>query len=77
MVEERGFSANGLPYVRFGNGSHVLVVFDGLSFENKAPSRLNLKLYRNSFGLIAQAYSVYLITRKPGLPRGYSTRDMA
>ncbi|MCW4015943.1 MAG: alpha/beta hydrolase [Candidatus Bathyarchaeota archaeon] len=72
-----GYSENGLPYFRLGNKSRILVVFDGLNFENKPPSGLQLRWVAGDYKQIAKDYTVYSVGRKPDLPSGYSTRDMA
>ena len=73
----KGYFRSGLPYVRIGNRPHILVIFDGLSFENKPPSGLMLRMIASGYKRIAQDYTVYSVGRKPGLPPGYSTRDMS
>jgi len=73
---ETGYSQNGLPYVRMGDSSRKLVVFGGLDFEHRPPSGLNLRLTRSQFSYLARDFTVYIVSRKPGLPRGYSLREM-
>ncbi|MFB0502694.1 MAG: alpha/beta fold hydrolase [Candidatus Bathyarchaeia archaeon] len=73
-----GYFESGLPYARFGSGLRNLVVFEGGGgFENKPPSGLMLRMYKGSFERILQEYTVYSVTRKHGLPAGYSIRDMS
>jgi hypothetical protein len=74
---ETGYSQNGLPYVRIGNSSRRLVVFGGLDFDHKPPSGFMLRMMRSNFNYLAQYFTVYLVSRKPGLPEGYSLRDMS
>jgi pimeloyl-ACP methyl ester carboxylesterase len=52
-------------------------VFEGLNFENKPPSGLQLRWVGGDFKEFAKAYRVYSVGRKPNLPQGYTTRDMA
>jgi pimeloyl-ACP methyl ester carboxylesterase len=52
-------------------------VFEGLNFENKPPSGLQLRWVAGDFKEFAKAYRVYSVGRKPNLPQGYTTRDMA
>jgi pimeloyl-ACP methyl ester carboxylesterase len=68
-----GYFRGGLPYVRAGKGHNPLVIFQGLMFENKPPSRMMNMMYR----FLEQDYTVYAVGRKPGLPAGYTMRDMA
>lgn len=72
-----GVLEGGLPYARFGQGRRPLILFDGLGFENAALSGLALRGVAAAFEPFASRYSVYLVTRRPGLPAGFTTRDMA
>jgi len=72
-----GYFENGLPYVHIGSGPHILVVFEGLGFENKPPSGMMLRWIRGIYEAFAEDHTVYSVTRKPGLPAGYSMRDMS
>jgi pimeloyl-ACP methyl ester carboxylesterase len=66
-----------LPYARIGGGPRTLVVLEGLSLENKAPSGRSLRLLRWAYQRYTRDYSIYQVARRPGLPAGYTTRDMA
>lgn len=72
-----GYTRNNIPYTRMGQGSQILVIFDGLDFMHRPPSGLLLRLTDGSFRLLSQDFTVYLVERKPDLPIGYSIRDMA
>jgi pimeloyl-ACP methyl ester carboxylesterase len=72
-----GYSKNGLPYFRIGSGPRDLVVIEGLNFAHKPLSGLGLRMMSNSFGRFAEDFTVYYAGRKPGLPEGYSIRDMS
>ncbi|MBN2239341.1 MAG: alpha/beta hydrolase [Dehalococcoidales bacterium] len=72
-----GYSNNNLPYARIGSGRHKLVVFEGLNFSHKPPSGLALRMNSAMFRGLSADYTVYMIGRKPGLPEGYTMRDMA
>jgi pimeloyl-ACP methyl ester carboxylesterase len=74
---ETGYSQNGLPYARMGNSSRKLVVFSGLEFEHRPPSGLSLRMMGGIYKRLARDFTVYLVSRKPGLPQGYSLRDMS
>lgn len=74
---ETGFSGNGLPYARIGNNPRKLVIFGGLDFEHRPPSGISLRMTSSNFKLLAQDFTVYMVSRKPGLPQGYSLRVMA
>lgn len=72
-----GYSSNNLPYMKMGNDSRILVVFDGLNFDHKPLSGMALRMNSMMFKVIAQYYTVYLVGRKPGLLEGYTMRDMS
>jgi len=72
-----GYSANGLPYACFGDGPRSLVVFDGLDFRHKPPSGTTLRMIYGYLSGLAGSYRVYIVGRRPGLPPGYSLRDMS
>ncbi|MBN2549057.1 MAG: alpha/beta hydrolase [Anaerolineales bacterium] len=67
-----GYFSSGMPYNRLGRGSHPLIVFQGLMFENKPQPGLDI-FYR----FLGQDYTVYSVLRRPGMPPGYSMKDMA
>ena len=66
-----GIFRGGLPYARFGHGPRPLIVFQGLTPENKA-DKLTAMMYR----FLAKQYTVYAVNRRPGLPQGYTLGDM-
>ena len=72
-----GTFRSGLPYNLLGHGPRILVFFQGLQFENKPPTghlaRLMLSMYR----FLGEEHTAYMVTRKPGLPEGYSMQDIA
>ncbi len=72
-----GYSRNGLPYFRIGSGNRSLVIFEGLNFVHKPPSGMTLRWNGNMYQPFASRCTVYNIGRKPGLPAGYSIRDMS
>ena len=68
-----GAFRSGLPYNRLGHGPRPLVVVQGLVFENKPQPGMATWMYR----FLGQDYTVFSVMRKPGLPAGYTLRDMA
>jgi len=72
-----GFTRSGLPLNRSGIGPYPLVVLQGLLFENKPLRGVEawgmLGLYR----FLGERFTVYVISRRPGLPVGYAMADMA
>lgn len=72
-----GYSSNGLPYACFGNGTRKLAVFDGLDFRHRPPSGITLRMTYGYLSGLTKDYRIYIVTRRPGLPPGYSLRDMS
>ena len=72
-----GTFRNGLPYNLLGHGPRILVVFQGLAFENKPLTGLSARLMLSTYSFLRKEYTTYVVTRKPGLPDGYSMQDMA
>ena len=71
-ARSRGYFRCGVPYGRFGHGPRTLVVFQGLMFENRPPRWPSM-----GYRFLQEAYTVYVVLRRPGLPSGYTMRDMA
>jgi pimeloyl-ACP methyl ester carboxylesterase len=69
----KGYFRSGLPYNRLGRGPRPLVVVQGLLFENKPQPRYALGPY----SFLDERYTVYVVLRRPGMPQGYTLRDMA
>jgi len=74
MVEKGAFS-NGVPYVRFGEGEKTLLVFSG-GPGNILPSGFMIRVFGH-FKHLSKSFVIYVMSRKSGLPEGYTTRDMA
>jgi len=72
---EKGVFSNGIPYVRFGEGEDILLVFSG-GPGNTLPSGFMFRVF-GQFKHLAKNYVIYVMSRKNGLPEGYTTRDMA
>ncbi len=67
----KGFFKNGVPYVSFGNGPNVLLVFSG------GPGNYLSNLMVKQFNFLSKSFIVYVLSRKSGLPENYSTLDMS
>jgi pimeloyl-ACP methyl ester carboxylesterase len=76
MNIETGYSKNGLPYARVEGGKRVLFIIDGLDFSHKPPSHFEMMVTSFIKKLIGE-FTVYQVRRKPGLPVGYSLKDMS
>ena len=68
-----GYFPSGLPYNRLGRGPRPLVIFQGLTFENKPQPGMASWMYR----FLGEDYTVSNVLRRPGLPQGYTLADMA
>jgi len=77
LYSNEGYFRCGIPYNRFGHGSSILVIFQGLLFENKPMAGFMAKKFFEMYNSIAEEYTIYIVNRKPGLPKGYSLQDMA
>jgi pimeloyl-ACP methyl ester carboxylesterase len=72
-----GYFGSGLPYNRVGYGPRTLVIFQGLVFENKPlPARMAW-VYSMYDKYLEEDYTTYIVLRKPGLPNGYSMKNMS
>ncbi|MBM3940264.1 MAG: alpha/beta fold hydrolase [SAR202 cluster bacterium] len=72
-----GHFKGGLPFNRLGNGPEPLVVFRGLLPEHKPLSGVTARAMLSPFRPLARRYTVYVVTRRPGLPAGCTLADMA
>ncbi len=68
---QKGKFQNGVPYLRFGNGQKRLLIFSG------GPGNYLSSFMAKQFSFLAKHYTIYMMSRKSGLPKGYSTMDMA
>jgi len=73
-----GYSKNGLPYFRMGSGQRIIVIFGGgPDFQHKPPSGFQLRMLSSSNKELAKENTVYYVSRRGGLPAGYSKRGMS
>jgi pimeloyl-ACP methyl ester carboxylesterase len=75
--DESGYFGNGVPFNRIGNGRRSLAVFQGLLFENAPLSGAFARAMLGAYRFLGDDYTVFVMTRRPGLPPGYSLGDMA
>ncbi len=73
---QAGHFVGELPFVRLGDGPRTLVIFPALGDAVRDVTNLAWRLawYYRGF---AGDHRVYLLSRKRGLPAGYTTRQMA
>src|SRR5262245_7348011 len=67
---------NGIPYLRFGAGPKTLLMLGG-GPGNLLPTGLGASGFVRGMKGFSESYTVYLVTRKSGLPEGCTTRDMS
>lgn len=72
-----GYFCNGQPYNRLGHGPDIVVIFQGLLFENTPHRGPLARGLTGMYQFLKEEYTAYIVTRKPGLPPGYSLQDMA
>lgn len=72
-----GFFRNGMPHNRFGEGQRTIIIFQGLLFENKELTGLPGFFMTRIYKFLQDDYSVYIVNRRPGLPKKYSIEKMA
>lgn len=76
-IDTAGYFGSGLPYNRFGHGERVIVIFQGLLFENKPLTGAMARAFIGMYRFLQREYTAYIVTRRPHLPVGYSIRDMS
>ena len=69
---DKGTFPCGIPFNRLGRGPKPLVIFQGLVFENKPQPAMMVR----SYAFLGEAYTVYSVVRRPGLPEGCTLSDM-
>jgi pimeloyl-ACP methyl ester carboxylesterase len=72
-----GYFCNGMPYNRRGHGPRPLIIFQGLMLENKPQAEWEFGLATAMYKFLDDDYTVYSVLRKPGMPQGYTLKDMA
>ncbi|GAA4988066.1 alpha/beta hydrolase [Pseudonocardia tropica] len=72
-----GWSANGVPYARLGGSGPPLVVITGSELEHRPPTRTTRLGFRLGLPRLTRDFAVYLTSRRPDMPAGYSARDMS
>ena len=72
-----GFSSNGVPYAKLSDSGPALVVFTGSELEHMPPSKMTQQGYYVGLKRLTRQYSIYLMSRRQNLPRGYTAQDMS
>jgi pimeloyl-ACP methyl ester carboxylesterase len=76
-MKDAGYFRSGLPYNRLGRGPDALVVFQGLQWENRPLSGMSAWFIKRMYRFLGEHYTVYIVVRRPGLPRGFSMGNMS
>jgi len=74
---ETGYFDNGVPFARLGKGKDIIVNIEALTYKHEPPSGFVLKQFIKDTQIFIEDYTVYLIGRKPNLPKGYYMEKMA
>lgn len=77
LKKSKGYFRCGIPYNRFGCGERILVIFQGLLFDNKPLTGLMAWKYAEMYGSLEQDYTIYLVNRRTGLPDGCTMKDLS
>ena len=72
-----GLSSNGVPYAHLSDSGPALVVFTGSELEHVPPSKMAQQGFYIGLKRLTRQYSIYLMSRKPNLPKGYTAQDMS
>jgi pimeloyl-ACP methyl ester carboxylesterase len=72
-----GYFPNGVPYNRIGHGARLLVILQGLLFEHKPATGIAARFALSIYSFLQEAFTVYLVGPRPGLPQGYTLQDIA
>ena len=72
-----GYFDCGLPYNRFGSGERIMVIFQGLMFENKPMPSFMIKQFSKMYGFLEKYYTTYLVNRAPNMQEGMSMKDIS
>lgn len=74
-AREHGVSSNGLPWLRVGDGPHLLIYFPGI---NDALADVHHWSHMSLYLLLSwtRQHTVIVISRRRGLPSGYTIADM-
>ena len=67
---------NGTEYIRFGRGNRTLIMLPGLGDGMRTVGGTALPM-AVMYQIFAKDFTVYMFSRREGLPVGYTTRDMA
>jgi len=76
LKADEGVLDGGLPYLAVGQGP-PLVVLSGFSAEHVNPTGAARRFSLRPLLPLARQFTVYLVNRKPGLPRDSTMRDLA
>jgi len=71
-----GTFRNGILYLRFGAGTKTLLFLAG-GPGNLVPTGFGASGFIRGMQAFCADYTIYLVTRKSGLPEGYTTKDMS
>jgi pimeloyl-ACP methyl ester carboxylesterase len=71
-----GITVNNIPYARLGQGKKIMLLLTG-GPGNSIPMGMGFDIMLGSLKRFTSEYTIYLVSRKSGLPAGYTTQDMS
>lgn len=76
MRVSAGFLLDDVPYLRLGSGPPLVMVI-GLTSDHEVPRGSDRRMVLSGAAPLAREFTVYVVNRKRGLPRGSSMADIA
>lgn len=73
---EYGIFKNSIPYARFGQGEKILLLLFG-GPGNEVPKGYIFNTMIKGLNPFIEEYTIYIVTRKSGLHKNYTTKDMS
>jgi pimeloyl-ACP methyl ester carboxylesterase len=71
-----GITINNIPYARIGQGKKSLLLLTG-GPGNSIPMGMGFDMIIGSLKRFLSEYTIYMVSRKSGLPEGHTTKDMS
>lgn len=71
-----GITINNIPYARTGQGKKIMLLLMG-GPGNSIPMGMGFDMMIGSLKRFLSEYTLYMVSRKSGLPEGHTTKDMS
>lgn len=76
VTPQYGIFSDGIPYAKFGIGEKKMVVFQG-GPGNEIQRGFAFQMFAKPFVSFCEEYTIFFVTRKSALSKGYTTRNMS